>query len=245
MIRKFIPQDFEECLMGLPIFPWIVDDIERVSSTRPVLVVDHLEALKGIRLDHKRIGIKAYTDVDIILETGIIPDHFKEVLMKARLTSLGHHTLGSYMNANRFTSYLFPMLIALNARVTIKSYMQERSQELSLLVNKRRLKYYNEIIYELVFDRLEFNKYFCDHITIMNHKVYYFIAYNHAYDGLKFVLMLPNRRIVRFTAVENGIHSDVLEELFISELTRLNIASNYRALCLEFFRIVFIELLKG
>lgn len=245
MIKKFIPQDFEECLMGLPIVRWIIDDDARESNMRPVMVVNHLSPLKGIRKEDKNIHIRAYTDLDEIINSDIIPHYFKVIVDQARNRSIGYSSLGSFMNTSNFTRRIFPMLIALNSQLLLKSYMKDRRQDLKILINNSSLVHYNEILYEFIIERIEFTSYYNDTFLMDDLEVNYFIAYNNHGDFLRFVLMFPNNRIIRFTLLENAYGAENIDEIFLLELSKMSISEEYRKICLELYNRVFTEFMKG
>lgn len=256
MIKKFIPQDLEECLMGLPIANWLISEsdekMNKIASTRPQLMINHIPELKGILEIGDSINIKAYTEMDALSHSKCLPNYMInmiENLMNSTVTS--HKTLGCYLKSELFCKYFYSMLIGLDAEIVFKSYMKERRILLSRILNQNKfhIQNYDELIYEFIINKSELDYVYLDRVEIDNEELIYFVGFNRSeklIKDIKFVIRYPSRRFVRFDLIERIINKSdqILLNNYKDEIDQLSISLKYKEISLKFFDQIFMKLIK-
>lgn len=235
MILRFKPNDFEECLMGLPIENWLLVDETTFEEdnfidhglSRPKMLISHLKELKGITVTSDVLKIRGFTTFDEILAHHDIPLYFKTVVEKAwSLSVVKHLTLGCHLTSRNFDRILYPMLVASDAKILMKSYMKEREVNFKEFTATGKVQFmnYNEIIYELILPKRQYDHMTFDSVDFPDiqgdTKFSYFMGYND--HVVNMAIMLPNKRVYRFESMERLIAENnfVLDEFVKTELLK-------------------------
>jgi len=268
MIMRFRPEDFEECLMSLPIDNWLFVDTDKYYNDeessellRPKMLISHLSELKGIKVSDK-VVIKAFTDLIDIYNTGELSEAFRIVLEKAINYSTKHYeTLGCHLIDHKNDPLLFPFLVAVDAKIILKSYIKERMIDFrSYTFNEHKfLNRYNELFYELCFENLDFDTFMSDIFVFerkgLKIKFSYFIGmtYNKGtITSFRYALMLPSKRVIRCDNFESMFLGQPLElndqlksmmrKSFYDEINKLKLTVNQKAYSEEIFEELIWEI---
>jgi CO/xanthine dehydrogenase FAD-binding subunit len=224
MIIKFKPNDLEECLMGLPLSNWMMVDEEKfeetfqkTGSSRPRMMVSHIEELQGLTKRDGKIHVKGYTLLKDILKNDSVPQYVKDVLSVGKTTSIvSYETLGSYLTLDVFNRVIHPLFVALDTEFILKSYMKDRQLDFRQYTMTNHLSYtnYNEILFEVIFPIKKLDAYSFNVIDLGNRFPeiettfsYFLGVYSDAFeiDRICFALMLPNKRVIRLKEMEEVI----------------------------------------
>lgn len=244
MIKRFKPEDFEECLMGLPIQNWrLVDDIEFFQESdykeilRPKMMVTHLEPLKGIDSD-EFIRIGMFSEIDILKES-TLPNGFMEMLaLSMEENQHDYKHLGLHMIQMKKDKFFMPYLIVLDGAVIMKSYMQERTLCLRdyKLSKRYNLYRYNEIPFELKLSDSDFEDYLYDELLLKHQQEIlsfsYFMGFTIKDDAIttfKLAMKLPQGIVIR---------NEAIESLLIGEHVALNrhIKNEMKKVCFKLIK---------
>ncbi len=261
MIMRFRPEDFEECLMSLPIENWLFvdtdkyyDSVESSGLLRPKMLISHLSELKGIQVNDQ-VVINAFTDFNDIFNSKTLSPTFRIILEKARDMSVKRYqTLGCHLMNHKNDPILFPYLVAIDAKVILKSYIKERVIEFRAYTfnEHKSMNRYNELFYKLCFENIDFDIFKSDIVIFEKNdyhmKFSYFIGmtYNKGnITSFRYALMLPTKRVMRCDAFESLFLGHSLEfndqlkttmrNIFYNEIKMLRLTINHKVYSEEIF----------
>lgn len=221
MIKQYKPKDLEACLMALPIENWrIVDSEDHNYKTekygRPLLFIHQLDKLKGIVMDEK-IKIKAFTTFDAI-EFSPLPRAIQTIFGRSRAVApMKHESIGCHFIENMYDDYMMTFLVANDAKVVLKSYMNERILPIKshVLFEQNGFIGNNEMLYEFIFNSCNYDDFEYDIIRIGELRFSYFIAIafkENKVSQLDFAIMLPNRNVMRLDEISQVMVGHDLED---------------------------------
>jgi len=251
MIMRFRPEDFEECLMSLPIDNWVFVDTDKYYDSeessellRPKMLISHLSELKGIQVNDQ-VVINAFTDFIDIFNTKTLSPTFRIMLEKARNVSVKQYqTLGCHLLNHKNDPILLPYLVAIDAKIILKSYIKERVIDFRAYTFRehKSMNRYNELFYKLCFEIVICEK------NDFNMKFSYFIGmtYNKGnITSFRYALMLPSKRVMRCDAFEslflgqslefNGQLKTAMRKIFYDEIKTLRLTINHKIYSEEIF----------
>ncbi|MBI9011853.1 MAG: FAD binding domain-containing protein [Clostridiales bacterium] len=254
MIMRFRPEDFEECLMSLPIDNWLFVDTEKYYNSeessellRPKMLISHLSELKGIQVNGQ-VVINAFTDFIDIFNTETLSSTFRIILEKAQNMSVKRYqTLGCHLMNHKNDPILFPYLVAIDAKILLKSYIKERTINFRAYTfnEHKSMNRYNELFYKLWFENIDFDTFKSDIVTFeksdfrMTFSYFIGMTYNKGnITSFRYALMLPSKRVMRCDAFESLFLGQSLEfndqlktkmrKIFYDEIKRHRLTINHK-----------------
>jgi len=235
MIRKFRPEDLEECLMAMPIENWkFVDEASYDESDqpfKPIMMISHLSELKGIEIG-QRIKIKAFTHFDVI-KSNALPKGFLDLVELMMINSKGaYKTIGCHLLEEKKAIYLLPYLSASDATISAMSYMKEREVDFDAYTQNsiQSICRYDEILYEISFNNVSFDINIFDTISCeLENETLLFSYYLGAdvsekgIENIVFSIMLSSGNVLRCSNFERVLsgHSWNFDDYLKQELKKL------------------------